>query len=103
MDIQPGTITRDDIYARECEGILAQQLGEEFAVLDVNNGEYFRLNEVGAKVWNLLLDGESLRSVLRAIESAYDVPEDRLTTDLSGLLTDIQTRGLLEFYAKEAS
>ena len=103
MDIQQSTITREEVFARQIDNILAQQVGDEFVILDASTAEYYRLNEIAAKVWDLLHEGKSLKTVLHSLLDEYDVPEERLTNDLTSLFNDLQSRGLVEFYVAQAS
>ena len=100
MEIRQSTIARDDVFAKEREDVLAEQLGEEFAILDVTGGQYYRLNDTGAMVWRLLHQGNSLARTFETLLEEYDVSEEHLAADLTHLVSDLQQHGLVEFYVK---
>ena len=74
---------------------MARRVGEEVIVLDLLGGEYFGLPGVGARVWELLLDGKSLVAVAAAITSEYDVDSTSAEDDVLRLVTELCDKGLL--------
>lgn len=71
---------------------------DEGAVLFAPSTEiYFGLNEVGARVWELLPPAcSSLDDVCAQLASAYpDVPGDVLRTDVEELLAQLLAEGLV--------
>ena len=67
----------------------------ELVVLDLARGDYFALDEIGAKAWNAIVAGKSLESIAAEIAHEYDVPESRAAADLVALRNDLLSRGLL--------
>ena len=100
MDIQISTTALEQIYATGNDGILVQDVEEELVILAVTQGEYYKLNEVGARIWALVNEGKSLQEVLAALMDEYDVSEERMTADLMSLLAELQSQGLLEIHGK---
>lgn len=77
-----------DVHVRDFDG--------ELVVLDLAKGDYFGLNEIGAKLWAALVDGRSPSEVADELVSSYDVGRDRLLADLIALTSELLTRGLIE-------
>lgn len=75
--------------------VMARRVGEEIVVLDLGGGEYFGLPDVGARMWELIVEGKSLGQVSDAIVGEFEV--DRLTVekDLIGLAGLLCGKGLL--------
>jgi hypothetical protein len=88
--IAPGSkiIIPPDVLFHELEG--------EAVLLNVENGKYYGLDEVGTRVWRLLTEGNSLPAVVRILVQEYDVDSDRLAADLQALVAELAGQGLLK-------
>ncbi len=79
--------------------VLFRQLGDEVVALDLQSGKYYGLNEVGSRVWDLLLTPRSLSAVQEALLREYDVPAGDLWRDLESLVSELVRHGLAEVRA----
>jgi len=70
-------------YLSSNEAVVAAEIGEQAVLLHVDTGVYFGLDEVGARIWALLVDGHSLQSILTTLLGEYDVEPERLKADVS--------------------
>jgi hypothetical protein len=87
------------------ENVLFQQIGDresEIVLLDVQSGGYFGLNEVGAGIWSLMREGETIGSIFASLLQEYEVDEERLRGDLVQFLTELHSRGLIEIHENSA-
>ena len=90
------TISLDSRVAVTTEQVSCT-LSDEVIVLSLANGEYFGLNGVGARVWELLQEGRTLlelRGVL--LEEYSDVDSERCTSDLLALLATLAEVDLIQ-------
>ena len=72
-------------------------LGDEAAILNLNNTVYYGLNPVGARVWNLLQQRPRTIGELRdLLIEEYDVEAGRCEADLLELLQKMRTEGLIQ-------
>jgi hypothetical protein len=71
-------------------------LNGEAAILNLNDGMYYGLNEVGARIWTLLNEPITVSRIRDQIEREYDVDSDRCEKDLVTLLSQLQDAGLIE-------
>jgi hypothetical protein len=67
----------------------------ETVILDPTSGRYFGLDGVGARVWELLQSPTTLRSMVAAITSEYDVESSTCERDLRELLAELDAKGLV--------
>jgi hypothetical protein len=72
-------------------------LGEESAILNMQNSVYYGMNSVGTRVWNLLQQPKSIREIRDALVDEYDVTPGECERDLLKLLEQMKTEGLIEF------
>ena len=68
----------------------------EAAILNLNDGMYYGLNEVGARIWSLLSEPIRVEQIRNQIEREYDVDVERCEKDLITLLGKLQDAGLIE-------
>jgi hypothetical protein len=76
-----------DIHERAFDG--------DLVLLDLARGDYFGVNEVGARLWAGLVAGKTAREVAVEIQPDYDVSPDTLLADLEMLTTQLVARGLI--------
>jgi hypothetical protein len=86
-----------DLDARVTPGpdLLFSELDGEAVVLDLGSGNYFGLNSVGARAWELLAQGRHLRAVRDALLKEFDVDESRCEGDLLSLVGQLERDGLV--------
>ena len=75
---------------------VSADLDGETAILNLKNGVYYGLDEVGSKIWNLIKKPKQVREVRDAILDEYDVEPDRCERDLCALFEKMLTAGLIE-------
>ena len=72
------------------------ELVEEVVILDLHSGVYYGLNPVGARVWSLIQEPKTVRTVLERLIEEYEVDPVCCETDLLALLEDLAGRKLVE-------
>ena len=69
--------------------------GEALIVVPGSDAEHLVLNEVGARVWELL-DGEHDLSMIRsALTAEFEVDDEQAGRDVTELLADLEEHGAL--------
>lgn len=78
----------DEVVAREVNG--------EMVLLDLNSGQYFGLDAVGGRIWQLLSEEpRTLAQLCDQIESEFDAPRERIEADLMTLAKQLQDQELI--------
>ncbi|MDF5720877.1 MAG: PqqD family peptide modification chaperone [Rhizonema sp. PD37] len=75
---------------------ISSDLGGEAVVLSLQSGVYHGLNEVGARIWNLIQQPKSVIDVKQTLISEYEVEPEVCTLDLLALLHNLEVAGLIE-------
>jgi hypothetical protein len=78
------------------ERITFRRVRDEMALLNVDTGVYFGLDDIGARMWELLAEHGNLQAVAERMEQEYDVTGERLRLDLLRLAEELQAKGLIE-------
>lgn len=68
----------------------------DVVILHLKDGIYYELNEVGARIWELIQQPCSVQAVLDALLIDYDADAERCEGDLLALVDDMAGRGLIE-------
>jgi len=77
------------------ENVLFQQINNECVLLDMDSEQYFGLNDVGARIWQILSeDGDTEKALLQLL-AEYETDETTLRTDLVNLLTELGNEKLI--------
>lgn len=77
--------------------VLFQKLGDEAVILHLDSEEYFGLDSVGTRMWELLL-GEGKGNINEAIPlmlKEYNVEEIQLRKDMEELVASLQAEKIL--------
>ncbi|MGI8838447.1 MAG: PqqD family protein [Pyrinomonadaceae bacterium] len=71
-------------------------IGGEAAILSLNDGVYYGLDLVGARVWSLVQEPQTFGALRDTLIKEYNVEADNLETDLRELLEELAQHGLIE-------
>ena len=85
------------------EEVLFQELDGEAVLLDLAGESYFRLNEAGLRVWQLLTEnGDPELAFCRLLEE-FEVDRQTLRDDMEKLLSQLLEEGLLRLSSDDAT
>jgi hypothetical protein len=76
--------------------LLSSEFGSELVLLNLKDGVYYGLDELGLEIWRLIQKPISLAAIVEEVVSGYDVEPARCEGDLRALLDDLAKRGLIE-------
>ena len=75
---------------------VSSDLGGEVAILNLRAGMYYGLDEVGARVWQLLQEPTIVGDIQATIAQEYEVEPTRARDDVLALLNHMADVGLIE-------
>jgi len=64
-------------------------------ILDRRDGVYYGLEDVGARIWNLLQGRTTVAAIRDALQAEYDVEDARCERDVGALVAELADRGLI--------
>lgn len=88
-------LTRDSTVVASPEQT-SSRVGEEVVVLGLEEGVYYGLDAVGARVWELIREPRAVADICETIVREYDVDDDRCARDVLDLLAALAERRLIE-------
>lgn len=74
-------------------------LAGEAVILNLKSGKYFGLNEVGARIWELLKEHRTPDTIRDTLLDEYDVDPQQCEQDLLELLQQLLEQGLIHVEA----
>lgn len=74
---------------------VSAELAEESVILSLRDGEYYGVEGVGNRVWQLLRETRTFGELVDTVVREYDVSPEQAAADLAALVTDLAGRGLV--------
>lgn len=86
----------DRTVVRASSNQVSSTLGDEAVVLNFENGVYYGLNPVSARIMELLAEPRTVADIHRTLLDEYEVEADRCRQDLLKLLEQLKEHELIE-------
>ena len=77
------------------DAVHARQFDEELVILDLAQGMYFALDQIGSRLWSGLVAGRPVAQIAAEVVSEYDVTYAQALADLVALGDELVARGLM--------
>jgi hypothetical protein len=75
---------------------LSSPIGEDLAVLALDEGAYYGLNPTGNRIWELLQKPTRVAEIYTALVDEFEVDAEVARRDLLALLAELHAAGLIE-------
>lgn len=85
----------DDSVLTVPDHVLSRHAGSEAVLLNLDSEEYYGLDGVGSRLWELLVGGTTFGEVVDALSDEYDVERDVLEADLRTIVDELAEHGLV--------
>ena len=76
-------------YPLRNERVIAKGVSGSLLLLNLDNGEYYKLDEVGGRVWELCDGTQNVAEMVSTIREEYDASTETIRTDILELLRDL--------------
>ncbi len=77
--------------------------GTHTAVFNLKNGLYYKLDPVGSRIWDLMRETHSPRSIIQTLSTEYDVDSKQIKKDTLHLVRDLHNKGLIKSKTRSSS
>jgi coenzyme PQQ biosynthesis protein PqqD len=84
-----------DARLRRRPGLLTQCVDDTWVVLDPEDGNYYALDEVSGRIWELCDGTRTTAEVVAAICGEFDAPPETITADVMDFLSELCASELL--------
>ena len=85
-----------EIVVSATEGQVHSKLGGQMAILNLKNGMYYGLDEIGARIWSMIQKPTTVSSIRDVLLEEYDVEPEQCAIDLLDLVEELAAEGLVE-------
>lgn len=77
------------------EQIISQEGVNDFLLLNMRDGNYYSLNEVGGRIWSLCDGKHTVEQIVESLAAEYDATAEILTSDALDLLDELRNQQLI--------
>jgi coenzyme PQQ biosynthesis protein PqqD len=84
-----------DMVPRQGTRVVAQQAAGQWVLLDIATGQYFALDQVGGRIWQLCDGTRSVRQIAQVVCDEYDAGGQSVEDDVAGLVSELVGESLL--------
>lgn len=81
---------------RRRDDILVQGAGDTLILLTPDSGDYFTLNDVGGRIWELADGTRTVTEIAQTLSDEYEAPPEVIEPDALEVLTELAEAGLLD-------
>ncbi len=81
------------------DNVIFQEISGESVLLNMGSEQYFGLNEVGTRIWELLTKDGDTAKVLELLQAEYEIDREILTRDFTNLLEEMKKERLITIQA----
>jgi hypothetical protein len=93
------SITLESVISRNESNFLANPVGDEIIILNMETGDYLGLNAVGASIWEQIQEPRTVQHIIDKLIAEYDIDSKTCTTETLSYLVKINQLGLLKIDA----
>ena len=86
-------------YIVQVEGNIVSDMDGEKVMLSIKNGKYYNLGEIGGYIWGCIQKPKLLTTVIKDIQTAYEVTEEQCKADIIPFLEMLRKEKLIEVYS----
>jgi hypothetical protein len=76
--------------------VLASEFGAEHVLLNLKNGTYYGVEDIGGEIWRMLQQPVPFGTLCSAMTDAFDVDAETCRQDLNRFISDLIANGLVE-------
>jgi hypothetical protein len=76
--------------------VIAQDISGTLVLLNIPNGQYYSLNDLGGRVWALCDGIRTVAEIIELIGAEYDAPVERVRDDVLALLRELAQERLVD-------
>jgi hypothetical protein len=84
-----------DTFVQRNPKLLSNQMDGEIVMMSIDNGEYYGLDEIGSRIWELMEKPVSLHSLAEQLMAEFDVDYEDCLRDTKEFLTDLFDKDLV--------
>ena len=89
-------INQDTIVAQMPDLVAVDTGDEETAMLDIQSGKYFGLDDIGSRIWELIEKPRTVHEVVVELLKEYEIEEEPCLRDVLAFLNKLNKQKLIK-------
>lgn len=75
--------------------VIFEKFDDEIVLINLDNGNYYSLENVGADIWEFIQEGFTLHDIKKRISSKYESNQKMIDTSIDRFIDEIKKEGLI--------
>ncbi len=88
-------LTNSDLVARSNKDYIAQPMGEEIIIMDVDAGKYIAINKMAAEIWAMLDKPVIVNDIVDTLLNRYEVSREQCERETITYLMEMYASKIL--------
>ncbi|MFY2249349.1 lasso peptide biosynthesis PqqD family chaperone [Priestia megaterium] len=85
----------------QSEGNIVSDMGNEKVMLNIKNGKYYNLGEIGGEIWESISKPTEVNNLVNHIVKKYDVQTDKCEEEVISFLENLYQESLIKLVVGE--
>ncbi|MFE4121375.1 lasso peptide biosynthesis PqqD family chaperone [Priestia sp. YIM B13486] len=85
----------------QSEGNIVSDMGNEKVMLNIENGKYYNLGEIGGDIWESISKPTQVNELVNHILKKYDVQTDKCEEEVISFLDNMYQENLIELVMED--
>jgi len=86
----------DSVVQRKDDHLIISELGDDWVMMDIENGAYLSLNKTGRIIWELIEKPVKIEDIINNLMSRFGIDEGTCTSETLTFLNRISEQKVLE-------
>ncbi len=84
-----------DTIIRRNESLLFSKMDEEVVMLSIENSEYYGMNNVGSRIWELIEHPQKVGDLIQLLTKEYEVEQKECENDVLFYLDELLKKNVI--------
>jgi len=76
--------------------LIHANIDNETMLMSLSNGEYYGMNDIGSKIWELLENSMSVAELISELTNIYELTAKQCEQDIQPFLTSLHDKDIIE-------
>lgn len=87
---------QNKVVVRPKPDVIARRLGSSVVLVDLQTNRIYELNQTGARIWELVVEGHDLEAIETTLQAEFDTAAVNVRDEIARVLRDVRAEGLID-------
>ncbi len=88
INLETSVCQKKDLFVTDIDG--------EKVMMHIDNGKYYAMNEVGSRIWDIIINPISVEQIVITLNDEYDIERSVCETAVLDFLESVYNENLIE-------